>query len=619
MTVDGEHVYYSVCERLDDLWEFRRWIADMVDSGCPVGSDSETSGLDWYSPTFRVRLWQFGTERAAWVVPVELGPQFMEAVAWALRVLPNLVYQNGTFDALVADRHLGVPIEEHMPKITDTRIVAHLTDSRQDFEGGVGLTLKSLAAHYVDPTAEDPQKALQAEFRAAGGNQSTGWSLIDLFNPEYLRYAALDPVLCVRLLPRLLERFHAEGGREALIPYEHQLAVVCAKIRRRGMRVDPEYTSGLVGRLVNQKNKYETLAARYGVVSVNSPKQVAEALMAMGERLTERTAGGAVAVGKEVLLPLADLDGNWERLNTRKPNPLADAVLRAKRAGKWSTSYAEAMLTNRDAADRVHPDLNPLGAQTGRAAVSNPPLQQLPSKGWMIRRCVVADPGEVYFSVDQAAVELRVLAALSGEQKMKQAIADGKDLHGFAAEMMFGPDFTKPQRTLAKIAGLGTAYQGGAATLAKQTGQPVDVMRDTLNRYNRAFPGIRRWANWMQRAAMTDGAVLTTVTGRRLHLDRDRLYKVVAYACQSTARDTMGRALIEMDDRGLTPYLTGWIHDEVVGTAPRESAQEIAEECAEAMRMDLLGVPLDTDCEVTGPSWADGYGLPQEWAYGANQ
>lgn len=110
---------------------------------------------------------------------------------------------------------------------------------------------------------------------------------------------------------------------------------------------------------------------------------------------------------------------------------------------------------------------------------------------------------------------------------------------------------------------------------------------------------------------------MTTVTGRRLHLDRDKLYKSVAYACQSTARDTMGQALIKMDDQGLTPYLTMWVHDEVVGTAPKKEAAEVARACAGAMRMDLLGVPLDTDPEVYGPSWADGYNLPEEWAYAA--
>ncbi|MFF8774523.1 hypothetical protein [Kitasatospora sp. NPDC015120] len=115
----------------------------------------------------------------------------------------------------------------------------------------------------------------------------------------------------------------------------------------------------------------------------------------MGEKLTEKTDSGALSVAKAVLLPMADLDQDWQRLGMREPNALADAVLRAKRAGKWSASYAEAMLNNRDAFDRIPPKINPLGAQTGRASHSDPA-----TPGWEVRRCMVAEPGHVYFSVD---------------------------------------------------------------------------------------------------------------------------------------------------------------------------------------------------------------------------
>src|SRR5699024_8467583 len=120
--------------------------------------------------------------------------------------------------------------------------------------------------------------------------------------------------------------------------------------------------------------------ARYGVANPNSTKQVAEALSAMGETLRERTASGAPKVDKQVLLPLADLDGHWERLNVREPNRLADAVLRVKRAGKWRESYAEAFLHMRDERDRIHPFIGGLPARSARMSISTPPLQQLPAK-----------------------------------------------------------------------------------------------------------------------------------------------------------------------------------------------------------------------------------------------
>ncbi|WP_441248920.1 DNA polymerase [Kitasatospora sp. McL0602] len=611
----GQPVEIKIPQNADDLRDFRRWWVDHAQAGTLVGFDTETTGLDWYSGDFRVRLVQFGDETTAWVIPVERGQPFLNEAHLALARLPNLVAHNLTYDALVADKHLGVSLEDIYSRATDTRILGHLLDSRQDFEGGVGLSLKPLSAFYIDPSAPDTQGDLTSVFRSLGLTKATGWAGIPLEHPTYELYAGLDAILVARLLPKLRDRYAAEGLRLALIPYEHRVALVCAKMQRRGMLIDPAYTAGLVERLADERRHYEAVAAEYGVTSVNAPKQVAAALLGMGEVLTDKTATGALAVGKEVLLPMADMGTDWARLDMRAPNPLADAVLRAKRAGKWSTSYAEAMLTNVDVDNRIHPSINPLGAQTGRAAHSNPPLAQLPSKGWQIRRCVVAEPGSVYFSVDQAAVELRVLAALSRESRMISAIAAGKDLHGFAAEMMFGEGFTTGQRTLAKIAGLGTAYQGGAVTLAKQTGQPVPVMKDTLARYGRAFPGIKRWARAMQRQALAERCTMTTLVGRRLHLDRDKLYKSVAYACQSTARDTMGQALINMDDQGLTPFLAMWVHDEVVGTAPKKDAKDVAEACAKAMKMTLNGVPLDTDCEVYGPSWGDGYGLPEEWAY----
>ncbi|WP_327065909.1 DNA polymerase [Kitasatospora sp. NBC_01302] len=610
----GEPVEIKVAENGDDLREFRTWWTGHANAGTLLGFDTETTGLAW---TDRIRLAQFGDEHTAWVIPVELGGPFREAAREALATLPNLVAHNLAFDALKVDTELGIRLEDLYPRARDSRIAAHLLDSRHDYEGGVGLSLKPLSAWYVDPAAPDTQGDLTKVFNGLGLTKQTGWAGIDLSHHVYELYAGLDALLVARLLPKLLARYKAEGLRSALLPYEHSVALVCAKMQRRGMLIDPEYTEGLVRRLGHEKERFSAVAARFGVSSVNSSDQVAGALLGMGERLTERTDSGALSVAKDVLLPLADLDPDWVRLGMREPNALADAVLRAKRAGKWSSSYAEAMLNNRDEHGRIHPKINPLGAQTGRASHSDPAMAQLPSHGWEVRRAVVAERGSVYFSVDQQAVELRVLAALSGESRMVEAIAAGKDLHGFAAELMFGPDFTKPQRGLAKIAGLGTAYQGGAATLAKQTGQDVEVMRDTLRRYSRAFPGIKRWARKMQRQALAERCTMTTAVGRRLHLDRDKLYKSVAYACQSTARDTMGQALLTMDAQGLTPYLTMWVHDEVVGTAPKHEAAEVAQAVAEAMKMTLKGVPLDTKAEVYGPSWADGYKLPKEWAYAA--
>src|SRR5690606_40646620 len=118
----------------------------------------------------------------------------------------------------------------------------------------------------------------------------------------------------------------------------------------------------------------------------------------------------------EVLLPMADLDTQWRRVGAREPNPLADAVLRAKRAQKWAASYGHAMLQLVDPGGRIHPDINTLGARTGRWSVSNPPLQQLPSSDWRGRRCGVAEPGHLIAASDLAPGGLPVPVAVAGAE-----------------------------------------------------------------------------------------------------------------------------------------------------------------------------------------------------------
>ncbi|UQA94946.1 DNA polymerase [Streptomyces halobius] len=611
-TLAGDVTTIHALETDDDAREAREWLT--AHQPRSLALDTETTGLDTFSPGHRLRTVQYGDRDTAFVVPFERGGPFADVARTVVTRCPELVIHNAAYDLLVLDRHGVAPLEAVAPRVRDTKILAHLSDSRQDFEGGVGVSLKPLSAWYVDPAAPDTQKGLTRVFHAHGLTKETGWAGVPYEDETYQRYAGLDVLLAARLRPHLEQELERHGIPDVLVEFEHRLMAICAALERRGMLLDVPYTEGLVGRLQEAAERHAAKAARYGVENVNSDRQVAAALQGMGEQWEERTDSGALSVAKEVLLPLADLNDKWERLNVRTPNPLADAVLHAKRAGRWRKSYALAMLERRDAGDRVHPKINTLGAKTARASVSDPPFQQLPSKGWEIRRSVIAEPGNVYFSVDQSSVELVVLAALSQEPRMCDAIRGGRNLHDHTATLMFGAEFTKHQRGLAKVAGLGTSYQGGAKTLAKQTGLSVEVMRDTLARYAKAYPGIKRWARGLQRHALANNCEIRTPSGRRLVLDRDKLYKGVAYMCQSTARDTMGQALIDLQDKGLTQYLNLWVHDEALGTAPETEAADIAREVAETVRMDLFGVPIGTDAEVYGRTWAGGYGLPPEWA-----
>jgi DNA polymerase-1 len=573
-----------------------------------VALDTETTGLDTFSPGHKVRLVQFGTATEAWVLPVAGGfvPVIREALAQG-----EFVAHNATYDLLVLDRHGLARLEDLGPRVHDTRVMAHLLDPRSKAEGGYGHSLKELAAVFVDPAAPDGQRELHKVFRAMKLSIAEGWAAIPVDHPDYVRYAGLDVLLTARLHEVLAALIAGSPELFRLLKFEEHLQGLLARMERRGMLIDVDYTRRLKDRLRADEGRYEAVAQRYGVTSVNSPKQVAEALGAMGEVLTDKTPSGALSVGKEVLLTLADLDRDWQRIGAREPNPLADAIVRCKRAGKWATTYADAFLTMRDGADRLHPSIGSLQARTARMSVSRPPLQQLPSSDWTIRRAFIADPGHLIFASDYAQVEMRVLAALAHEETMKAAIASGVDLHDFTAAKVFGEQFTKAQRKVAKAIGFGKVYGGGATSIARQTGADLKGVQAAISAYDDTYPGVRRYAGRLQRRAQYGRVEVVTPSGRHLPLDRQRLYAATNYVVQSTARDLLAQAIVDLFDQGLGDYLLLPIHDELLGQAPADVAEEVAHEVGRVMESTFFGVEIKSDPEVLGPSWGHGYGAKE--------
>ncbi|MFD7591737.1 DNA polymerase [Kitasatospora sp. NPDC059812] len=605
--VAGEAVRVHVPATVDDLDEFREWWCQASNRG-PVAVDTETTGLRLFASDFRLRTVQFGDAHDAWVIHWERGGWFRQYARDALTHTREMLIHNASYDLLVIDRHAGIPLEDLVDRVTDTRVLATLIDPRQPAEGGIGTALKPLSAFWVDPTAPDTQGDLTGVFRSLGLTKSTGFAAIDLDHPTFNLYGGLDCILTARLEPALRAELRRLGVREALIDYEHDLARMCMVMERTGLVLDVPYTRRLAVQLSTEAAEFSEKAARYGVASVNATKQIAEALMGMGETLTERTASGALKVDKAVLLRLADMDLQWNRLGVRTPNPVAEAVLRSKRAGKWGTTYAETFLHSVDDAGRVHPGIRPLAARTGRMSVQRPALQTLPSSDQMIRRCLLADEGHVMVSVDFAAVEMRVLAALAGVKRMTEGFLAGEDIHWFTARLIKGDSATEKDRKVFKGAGFSKVYGGGVSTAARQTGASEEAMARAFAEYDRLYPEIRRASNRWQREARARRMVFISATGRRLPLDRDRAFAVVNYACQSAARDCLGQAMLNIQEAGLSHLLRLPIHDELLASVPAKDAEEVAREIEKCMTFDLYGVPIIAEAEIGKRSWGSLYG-----------
>lgn len=606
--IAGENIEVRVIETRDDVEECERWIVEH--ERYELSFDTETTGLDQFAPDFRIRTIQIGDDKRAYVYVLRSVRD-----RWARLLLGRLIdmgfsAHNFPFDAVACHVTGLMRFNEWEDAYHDTRILSHLLDPRSKMDGGVGHALKDLAAKHIDPSAPDTQNGLKEEFHKIGETLQTGWARIPSDNPTYLLYAGLDTILGARYHAYSRPTVNREGYGH-LARFEHELQRVTTRMKIRGFRVDENYSRQLVDRLQNKYDLGVQQVALLGVANMNSPKQIAENLLSRGWRPDEFTNTGSPKTDKAVMEKLI------EDVNTpMEVRELLEAIIGAKRARKWKAAYAEAMLDARDFNDHVHPDINSLQARTSRMSISNPPLQQLPSRGddaWIIRRQVIADEGYVIGSADYDQVEFRVLAGLANIAQMKYAINNNIDLHDYTAELVYGKDFTKAQRSMGKGIGFGKVFGGGARTLARQTGAPIEQVRSAIAAYEAAYPELPDFARALQTEQRLRGGYILNHHGRYLPLDSGREYAAVNYSVQSIARDLLAQALIDLSRAGLDDYLLLPVHDEILFQAPQEDALDIAQTVGETMSGTFIDVPISATGEIYGKSWAEGYVFRDEY------
>ncbi|AYN55911.1 DNA polymerase I [Microbacterium phage Coltrane] len=605
-TVAGDECFIYIPQDTSDMPAFIGWLNDRGNK--PLALDTETTGLGVFGAGFGVRLIQIGDEREAWVLQANL---FAGWATTAIRRHKQWILHNAAYDLQVLDKVYGITLEELTPKVVDTIILSKLVEPHR--RGG--HKLKPLSEEHVDEFALDTADGLVAHFNRLGFTKETGWRLIDIHDELYNRYAGLDVIYTARLyavlMPLVRERLVTH-----LATFEHTIQGYLNVMRRRGVLVDADYATWQRENFLRSGEQHLTIVREeYGLQNLNSTAQVADALLRSGAQLIERNAptkanpAGSFKVGKEVLLPLAGFDEYWNPIEGfENPNPLAEHIALGKRDFRFADAYLGKFLDLMDENGRIHTNITGLEARTSRMAASDPPIQQLPAGDWKVRRAIVADPGNDFFSTDYAQIEMRIVAQLAGIRKMKEAILNGLDLHGYTAELAYGPGWTKQNRTHMKGAGFGIVYGGGAKGLAPKLGISYAAATRVVRAYNRVYPEIKRYSNKLQRDAKANGMVLRSPTGRILALDRDRTYAAINYMVQSTAADVLKNALEALFSAGLGDYINMPIHDEFVGQAPKADVADVAKEVARVMQTTIGDMILESDAEVYGSSWGHGYG-----------
>ncbi|QFG12544.1 DNA polymerase I [Mycobacterium phage Toaka] len=587
--VSGSLVTVRVVETKEDLDGFHDFIR--THQKC-LAVDTETTGVDIYSRDFRLRLVQFGTQDEAWVLPVEIwGENGVNEVRKALGHLDKIVMQNASFDLQVLNQTMGIEMEELWPKILDTQILAKLVDPRPFEAGGFGHSLEELIAEFISEELAKDVKGLMTKLaKEHKTTKAKIWSTIDLFHPEYLKYAGMDTIFTARVCRSLAPR--VPDVSRPLVAYEHKISEICSYIDRRGFLLDVDYASKLSNDMRRDQEVWEAIAfTEYGVEKVNSTEDVAEALeVETGVKITGRTETGKRKVDKELLGSLIE-----------SGNELAMIVEESKRLGKWNTTWVQKFLDTRDIEDRCHTFINPLQARTSRMSITGIPAQTLPASDWIIRRCFLAEPGHLISSVDYQTQELRVLAALSGDQTMIEAFRQNADLHQITA------DASQVVRKVGKMANFLTVYGGGAKTLAQQAHIDFPTAKRVLDGFAKTYPSVARLSKKLGTQAGKQGFIITP-TGRRLPVDSSRSYSALNYMIQSSSRDVTCRALIRLHEAGFTPYLRLPIHDEIVASLPAEKANWGAKQIARIMQEEMGPVTIGTDPEIGKQSWGSLYG-----------
>jgi len=591
--VQGDPVKIRRVESIEDLELFKEFVRKNLRV---LAFDTETTGLDIYSRGYRLRLVQFGNQHEAWVIPVELGGEYITVTIQTLRAVEKLVGKNLPFDFKVIDRCLGVPMEELWPKAIDIEIQAKLIDPRAPEKGGIGVSLEDLVRHYLDRDLADNVKGLMSKLaKEHKTTKAKIFEKISLDHPEYNIYAGMDTIFPARIVGMQSKLIPASAGK--LMAFEHELAEVCSYMDRGGFLLDLEYTQGLSLHLHEEEEKYTQIAARFGCENVNSTEQVAEVLLYRGVKLKERTPTGKIQVSKTILDKLV-----------KEGDEFANAVQQAKKARKWRTTWVDGFLNNMDDGGRCHASINTLQARTGRMSITGIPAQTLPASDFTIRKCFVADEGHSIVSVDYKGQELRVLAALSGDKTMIQAFASDSNLHLMTAQAAFGDHVLKDTKEYkaGKITNFARVFGGGAKVVAEQTGLTFMQAKRVVEAFDKRYPGVTSYADKLSAIAKRDGFI-TTHFGRRLPVDPDRSYSALNYMVQSSSRDITCRGILRAYREGYGPYMRLPIHDELLLSMPTPRAEWGAQQVARLMSEKLGVVFIDTDAEVGRRSWGSLY------------
>ncbi len=594
--------------------------------GVPLAVDTETNSLrpdlarlvgislaaPGSRPVYVPVLWREesrGSEAAAAGTLFDHGHE-ASALGWIRpRLAPVLqdkrrlkVGQNLKYDEWVLTRH-GLPLAGSR---FDTMVAAYVLDP-----GRQHSRLDDLAAEFLE-VETIPYNAL---FEPGDKKQD----ILSVPLPRLALYAAEDAEVTLRLHLLLQERLAQASLDRLFSDIEMPLSVVLFTMEHNGIKIDTAFLANLKQRfrIKLQDLEKEIHAAAGESFNIQSPKQLAHVLFEKIKLKPVKKTASGWSTDVSVLTELADV------------HPLPKLILEFRQLAKLQNTYVESLpeLVNPDTG-LIHTSYNQAVAATGRLSSSDPNLQNIPVRsetGRLIRQAFVPRATDhLFLSADYSQIELRLLAHLSGDQRLNEAFRGESDVHRRTAALIAGVDeneVTPGMRSRAKAINFGVIYGMGAVALGKQIHVSTREAKEFIETYFATYPGVRDFIESTKERARRDGCVETLLGRRRLLPDIDSgnhrirsLQERIAVntPIQGTAADLIKLAMIRIDaDLRRTrsrSMLLLQVHDELVLEVPESELARVQDLVRERMEKVLrLSVPLVVDLHV-GRNWAEAHG-----------
>ncbi|WP_417620624.1 DNA polymerase I [Parasphingorhabdus sp.] len=450
------------------------------------------------------------------------------------------------------------------------------------------------------------------------GKKAIGFAEVPL--DKATEYGAEDADVTLRLWEILRLRMVPERATRIYQMVDRPLVPVIAGMEEAGVLVDREELARLSTTFAEEMEKLEKQIHEIAgePFSIGSPKQLGEILFGkLGLKGGKKGKSGQYSTDVTVLERLA---GDGE--------PIAQKVVDWRQLAKLKSTYTDALQEQINAkTGRVHTSYSLSGAQTGRLSSTEPNLQNIPVRteiGRQIRQAFVAAPGNVILAADYSQIELRLAAHIADVDTLKEAFANGEDIHNRTAQELFG-EVDRDTRARAKTINFAILYGISRWGLAKRLEVDADEAQAMIDTYFERFPGINQYISTTLQSVREAGFT-ETLFGRKTWFERIKSGNqaerqgseraAINAPIQGTSADIIKRAMARMGpaltDAGLgNVKMLMQVHDELVFELPEGDVAAASEVIRSVMSGAAepavkLSVPLDVDIG-TGKNWDEAH------------